>query len=330
MRVSPNILLLTGSLLITAALYNHYVGHSVYLVEIVFVTAGGLLALYSLLLMSRSSPVAEEGMLGAFLGRYLGKEQVNILLPLAGFLITLSWSAWKIFVAMETDLRIEDFIVTCFGLSLILYTSTPSRFAAQKDFIVLYLMFMTIVFEVLWNVYTFLAGHSSTEISAYTQYYFITLPVVAIAQLIGVHASAVLDTSSGGITNYINYDYSGHTISLGVGVTCSGLYSAGLFFSAFLAFVLVRYRKVDGYVLLGLGIGLVVTWLSNIFRMVVTVLVGSIWGQPALATFHNYFGIIAFVIFITVFWVLILRWLDKAEESPPSLENKPISASAEQ
>jgi len=329
-RVSPNFLLLTGSLLITAALYNHYIGHSVYLVEIVFVAAGGLLALYSLLLMTKSSPVAEEGMLSAFLGRYLGKEQVNILLPLTGFLIILSWSVWKIFVAMVTDLRIEDFIVTCFGLSLILYTSTPSRFAAQKDFIVLYLMFMTIVFAVLWNVYTLLTGDSSTEISAYTQYYFITLPVVAIAQLVGVHASAVLDTSSGGITNYINYDYGGHTITLGVGVTCSGLYSAGLFFSAFLAFVLVRYKKVDGYILLGLGVGLVVTWLSNILRMAVTVLVGSVWGHPALATFHSYFGIIAFVIFITVFWVLILRWLDKAEESPPSMENRPTSASAEQ
>jgi len=329
-RVSPNFLLLTGSLLITAALYNHYVGHSVYLVEIVFVAVGGLLALYSLRLMIKSSPVAEEGMLSAFLCRYLGKEQVSILLPLVGFLIILSWSVWKIFVAMETDLRIEDFIVTCFALSLMLYTSTPSRFAAQKDFILLYLMFMTIVFVVLWNVYTLLTGDSSTKISAYLQYYFITQPVVAIARVIGVHASAVLDTSSGGITNYINYDYGGHTITLGVGVTCSGLYSAGLFFSAFLAFVLVRYKKIDRRILLGLGIGLVVTWLSNILRMVVTVLVGAVWGHPALATFHNYFGIIAFVIFITVFWVLILRWLDKAEESPPSMENRPTSASAEQ
>ena len=330
MRVSPNFLLLTGSLLITAALYNHYVGHSVYLVEIVFVAVGGLLALYSLRLMIKSSPVAEEGMLSAFLCRYLGKEQVSILLPLVGFLIILSWSVWKIFVAMETDLRIEDFIVTCFALSLMLYTSTPSRFATQKDFILLYLMFMTIVFVVLWNVYTLLTGDSSTKISAYLQYYFITQPVVAIAGVLGVHASAVLDTSSGGITNYINYDYGGHTITLGVGPTCSGLYSAGLFFSAFLAFVLVRYKKIDRRILLGLGIGLAVTWLSNIFRMVVTVLVGSIWGHPALATFHNYFGIIAFVIFISIFWVLILRWLDKAEESPPSMKNKPISASAEQ
>jgi len=329
-RVSPNFLLLTGSLLITAALYNHYLGHSVYLVEIVFVAAGGLLALCSLLLMTKSSPVAEEGMLSAFLGRYLGKERVRILLPLVGFLIILSWSVWKIIAVDETDLRIEDFIVTCFALSLILYTSAPSRFAAQKDFIILYLMFMTIVFVVLWNVYTLLAGHSSSEISAHTQYYFITLPVVGIASVLGVHASAVLDTSSGGITNYINYDYNGHTIALGVGVTCSGLYSAGLFFSAFLAFVLVRYKKVDGRILLGLGAGLVVTWFSNILRMAATVLVGSIWGHPALATFHSYIGIIVFVVFITVFWVLILRWLDKVEETPPSTESKPISASAEQ
>jgi exosortase/archaeosortase family protein len=94
--------------------------------------------------------------------------------------------------------------------------------------------------------------------------------------------------------------------------------------------VLVRYKKVDGRILLGLGAGLVVTWFSNILRMAATVLVGSIWGHPALATFHSYIGIIVFVVFITVFWVLILRWLDKVEEAPPSTESKPISTSAEQ
>ena len=92
------------------------------------------------------------------------------------------------------------------------------------------------------------------------------------------------------------------------------MYSAGLFFSAFLAFVLVRYRKVDRYILAALGLGFALTWLSNILRMAITILVGSIWGHPALVFVHSYIGIVIFVVFVTVFWLLIVRWLDRVEK----------------
>jgi hypothetical protein len=57
--------------------------------------------------------------------------------------------------------------------------------------------------------------------------------------------------------------------------------------------------------------------------MVFTVLVGSAYGGPALAVFHSYFGIIVFVVFVTVFWILIVRWLDHVEGSimPPMQED---------
>jgi FtsH-binding integral membrane protein len=48
--------------------------------------------------------------------------------------------------------------------------------------------------------------------------------------------------------------------------------------------------------------------------MVITILVGSIWGHPALAFVHSYIGILIFVAFVTVFWMLIVRWLDKVEK----------------
>jgi exosortase/archaeosortase family protein len=136
----------------------------------------------------------------------------------------------------------------------------------------------------------------------------------------GIDAKAILIADNApGMSNFIDYPYDGRMVTLGVGVTCSGLYSAGLFFSAFLSFVLVRYKRVDKYILLGLGAGLFVTWISNIFRMTVTVLIGSLYGHPALSVFHAYFGIILFIIFLTVFWMLIVRWLDKHEPvaTPP-------------
>jgi exosortase/archaeosortase family protein len=317
-KIQREWLLLLGSLLVFAALYNHYIGHSVYLIEIIFVAAGICVALYSLLLPSTKPPEEEDGVLVRLLSRVVSKRWCSIILPAVGFGIIAVWSVWKISVAGSSDLHMEDFMVTLFGLSLVLYYSGPSKYTAQKDFIVLYLLFMSFVFVVLWTTYRRTTGQAGAEFSANTQYNFITVPVVLLLQLIGIDAKAViLINQAPGMTNYIDYPFDGRMISLGVGATCSGLYSAGLFFSAFLSFVLVRYRKVDRYILLGLGTGLIVTWLSNIFRMTITVAIGSTYGHPALLVFHSYFGIIVFIIFLVVFWMVIVRWLDRREISAP-------------
>lgn len=314
MKVQREWLLLIGALLVMAALYNHYLGHSAYLVEIIFIAVGVFLALYSLGTHGTKAKETEEGLLVKLLSKVITKKQCAIILPLTGFVLILVWSVWKIFVKDEADLKMEDFMVTLFGLSLVLYYSGPSRFTMQKDFIVLYLLFLTLVFAVIWKLYTILTGDSYVRITAYSEYYFITGPVVFLVRLLGVPASSELDLSGHGLSNTIIYDYHGRTIYLGIGTGCSGLYSAGLFFSAFLAFVLVRYSRVDRYILGALGIGFIVTWASNIFRMVITILVGAAYGHPALVFVHSYLGILIFVAFITLFWYFILKWLDGKEK----------------
>lgn len=313
MKIQREWLLLLGSLFVIAALYNHYIGHSAYLVEIIFVVIGSIIALYALITQEPKPSDTGDGMLVVLLSRYLTKRQCAFLLPFIGFALILGWSVWKLSVKGTADLRMEDFMVTLLGLSLVLYYSGPSRFAPQKDFVVLYLLFMTIVFVVLWKSYVMFTGEAGARLSMYTQFYMITSPVAVLAQALGVDATAVLLPDNPGLTNFIEYEYQGRYITVGIGVTCSGLYSAGMFFSAFLAFVLVRYKRVDKYILLGLGAGLLVTWCSNVFRMTVTILIGSVYGHPGLSFFHSYFGIIVFILFLTVFWVIIVRWLDKHE-----------------
>ena len=312
-KIQREWLLLLGSLFVMAAMYNHYIGHSAYLVEIIFIVVGSMIALIALITQAPKSAEAEEGMLVVFLSRYLTRRQCALILPLVGFLLILGWSVWKLTVKGSADLRMEDFMVTLLGLALVLYYSGPSKFTPQKDFVVLYLIFMTFVFVVIWKSYVMFTGEPGARLSMYSQYYMITIPTAMLAQLLGVDATAVLLADNEGLTNFIDYGYQGRTITVGIGVTCSGLYSAGLFFSAFLSFVLVRYKKIDRYILLGLGAGLFITWFSNIFRMTITILVGSIYGHPGLSFFHSYFGIIAFILFLTVFWVIIVRWLDKHE-----------------
>ncbi len=311
MKIRHDWLLFIGALMIIGALYNHYLGHSVLLYELILLAVGSALGLISAKLrIGRDDVARDEGLITSFLSRWLEARTIGIVLPLSGFVLLIVWSLWKVAFAGETNLRMEDFVVTLFALSLILYQSAPLKLHEQRDFVILYLMFLTIVFAGIWKLYSLITGESYGRITTYAEYYFITIPVVSVVNLFGVDAHAVLNLSGIGLSNIIEYQYEGRLIRLGIGVGCSGLYSAGLFFSAFLAFVLVRYQTVNARILAGLGIGLFVTWLSNILRMVVTIIVGSEFGAPALATFHMYFGIIAFMCFVVIFWYFIMRWLD--------------------
>ena len=328
MRFQREWLLLIGSLLVVGALYNHYLGHSAYLVEIIFVAVGGCLAFLSLRSIAGKETAEDDGMIVSLLSRFVKKEQIAVLLPLFGFVLIAVWSGWKLFVTQDAALRMDDFIVTLFGLSLVLYYYGPTRYAQQKDFVVLYLLFLTVVFAVIWNIYSLVTGESYVKITARSEYYLITAPVVSTLRLFGVAVTSELDTSGHGFSNYIIYQYHGNSLKLGVGTSCSGLYAAGLFFSAFLAFVLVRYKKVDAPIMAGIGLGFAVTWISNIVRMIITIAVGSAYGHPALVFVHGYIGILIFVASISVFWYIIVRWLDRAEPLNPTLRESTADAPA--
>ncbi len=320
MKFEKEWLLLLGSLLVAGALYNHYLGHSALLVEIILVVAGIAMALYAAWTTSVRKKEAADGLLIRLLQRLMSKERAGAIIPILGFAVLLVWSVWKIFVIEMSDLHMEDFIVTLFGLSLVLYNYGPSKLHQMQDFVVLYLLFLVIVFIGFWKLYEIASGESSYRITAYAEYYVVTQPVTAILSAMGFDVSCELRLGGIGLANIIEYEYGDRILRLGIGAGCSGLYSAGLFFSAFLAFVLVRYEKVDRYIGAALALGFVVTWLSNIVRMVFTVMAGIMWGHPALAFVHSYIGIVIFVVFATVFWLLIVRWLDgkepKASEAP--------------
>ena len=317
-------LLLLGSLFVAGALYSHYMGHSALLVEIIMLAIGTGMALYATKGISERETAPSNGLLFIILSRYVRKESCALIVSGSGFVLLLAWSTWKIVILKTPDMRLEDFIVTLFGISLVLYNVSPTKSHLVQDFAVLYLMFLTIVFVVIWRTYSLVTGESYVGITAYAEYYVVTLPVTAILNLFGFNVSSELNIHGFGLSNIINYQHDNTILKLGIGTGCSGLYSAGLFFSAFLAFVLVRYRRVNATTGIALGIGFALTWLSNIIRMVVTIMTGILWGHPALAFVHSYIGILIFVAFATLFWILVVRWLDTASEKksakPPMIE----------
>ncbi len=316
--------LLIGSLFVAAALYGHYMGHSVLSVEIAMLAVGVGMALYAARAISASKVEISDGLVFRIVSRLVKRENTAMVISASGFALLFAWSAWKILFVKATDLHLEDFVVTLFGISLVLYNTAPTKLHSVQDFAVFYLFFLTIVFVVIWRAYSLTSGDSYVKITAYSEYYIVTAPVTGILNGLGFQVHSSLNLGGPGLSNIIEYEHDGAILKLGIGTGCSGLYSAGLFFSAFLAFILVRYQKVDRPAGVALVIGFAVTWLSNIIRMIVTIATGIAWGHPALAFVHSYIGILVFVLFITIFWLLIVRWLDKVyEQRARSAEPKP-------
>ena len=276
---------------------------------------------------SKSDRKTQKGFLTNLLMKVFNEDQTAVIIPLIGFAILVAWTAIKISIHGQTDLRMEDIIITLLGLSLLLYQTGLSKYQQEKDFIVLYLLLLILFFLVVIPLITLLATESYHDFMTYSELTFVTNPVIFMARLFGANVNLELDPYNPEITNYIDFFYQGRLIRLGVGLTCSGIYTFGLFFSAFMAFVLVVYKRFDRYILVALILGAFVTWAANIFRMLIIVLVGAAYGFSALFFVHMYVGIVIFVLFASVFWLLIVRWLDVKEGVREKAEEKPDAAS---
>lgn len=293
------------------------------LIELVFIGIGVIFFALGMLEKAKSARPAQRGFLTEILLKIFNEKQAAAIIPLSGFAILAAWTAVKISVYGQTDLRMEDIVLTLLGVSLLLYQTGASKYQQEKDFIVLYLMLLAIFFLVIVPLIMILTAGSYADFMRYSEQALVTNPIVFLARLFGADVFLELDPTNPQMSNYIDFYYQGRLIRLGVGITCSGIYTFGLFFSAFTAFVLVVYRKIDRYIVVALLLGAFVTWAANIFRMLIIVLVGAAYGFQALAIVHMYIGIVIFVLFASVFWLLIVRWLDAKEgvRGPP--EEKP-------
>ena len=102
-------------------------------------------------------------------------------------------------------------------------------------------------------------------------------------------------------------------VTIVITTACSGIYSFGIFASAFVAFVLTEYEKPSPRVWAMLGFGLLTSYAANVFRMVVIVLVGyyTDTAQTDLQNMivaHSYAGWAIFLTWIAAFWTILLKF----------------------
>lgn len=233
----------------------------------------------------------------------LGREKTqplkkkNSFLPYAGALIILGDVSFNLlFMASDSFLGL-DFMTLLLGVMLISYNRIPQKYEAESRFMV---VFLSVFFLTLSMPLAVLMLDSGSRAASYYTSDFIARPLALLLNLWGVKASSSM--------NWVFFDGREGPVSLSIGLSCSGAYSFAVFFSAFTAYVHVKYavfnRRLSGLLLAGL-LG---TYLANLLRVFFTALAGYYYGKEALIFAHQNVGWIIFMAWVALFWFMGFRF----------------------
>jgi archaeosortase C (PEF-CTERM variant) len=192
-----------------------------------------------------------------------------------------------------------DIILILTGGFLMSYTFIPEKFNIERDFILTFFVFLMIFMAIVPELFDLLAGSF--------EYYFLTLPLHHVVSWIGINNWMIG-------YNEILFYYRGAPIPIQIARSCSGIYSFSIFTSAFIAFALVIYRKIDLKSTLFMGLGIFLAYIGNIVRMTIVVASGKYYGPRTMVWVHENVGYIIFLLWMTFFWILLYKFLMKGNE----------------
>jgi archaeosortase C (PEF-CTERM variant) len=196
-----------------------------------------------------------------------------------------------------------DTLTMIFGGMIMVYPLMAKKFKIEAAFSLLFLG-LVVLFLVVPQAVTSYRHDAGSSVGNWYVHYMLAAPFSGILNLIGITSS-----SSGNIVVLQFHD--GTRQALGISAYCAGLYSFSIFLAAFFSFVLVFERLPAKILMIVLGVGLLVAYLGNLFRMVVIGIVGYYRGIHALLWAHENVGWIIFLSWSAVFWYLLLGYASK-------------------
>jgi exosortase/archaeosortase family protein len=213
----------------------------------------------------------------------------------------------------------EDTIVLLAACVLIAYSFVPSRFARERDFVLLFFISLNVL--LVLPLLASRAFYANFEQSVDVYSWIALAPQTgAVLTLLGVNNSvhAVAGSTAPGLT------FTPKNLSFQVTViittACSGIYSFGIFASAFIAFVLTEYEHLSARVWSLLALGFLTAYAANVLRMVAIVLVGYYTDTAAtdlqnMLIAHSYAGWLIFLAWISLFWSILLKAMPGSRQS---------------
>ncbi len=237
--------------------------------------------------------------------------------PILGIILLAGIMAFNILIADEFSLGSNDYVALLLAGALIAYNYIPKKYNVERDFALIFMIFLFMILVVPTTIYS-VAYSSEPDTNSRITYYLLVLPTAGLLKMIGV------DVAYGHSLTLFQFSYmhmevigpGGQVIPVSIGLSCTGLYSVSIFVSAFIAFIFVEYNKIDRKVLTMLSIGIFLAWLANVIRMAIIILVGKYYGWDAMEWTHNNIGEVIFMIWVSIFWLIMFKYLGiwKAED----------------
>ena len=315
LRRHRTVSVLTGLLLVFTGvdlLLNPPKGQNVELLGIPFFAGGlALLALLFRRVAGAAPPEVRRTLASRFLDWATLRGRLVPWFPAFAIGVLALDLAYNLLVFRAISLGTEDTTVLLFAAALFAYPLVPPRFARERDFVLVFMGALILVLVVpflLARLYyqdfeRSVDVYSWTALAPQTAWVLNQLGVPAyVHPWAGSTAPAVTFTTK-----------AGDLLTAVITTSCSGIYSFGIFASAFVAFVLTEFERFRPRVLVLLVLGFVTSYVANILRMVVIVLFG-VYGATEeqalndMLVAHSNLGWIIFLAWIALFWGLVFKF----------------------
>ncbi len=256
------------------------------------------------------------------------------LFPMIGVTILAADLVYNLKLSASPALQTEDTIAILAAGVFLVYGFVPPRFSRERDFVLTFVVALNAILVVPLLIARAWEANFERSVDFYS-WVALAPQTSAVLRLVGVDNTIhpVAGATAPGLT--FTPQHLGVQVTVVITTACSGIYSFGIFASAFVAFVLTEFQRLARRVWLLLGLGMATAYVANVLRMVIIVLVGYYTDTTAtdlqnMLIAHSYAGWLIFLAWIALFWAMLFRLLPissltRAAELPAALPRRPRS-----
>src|SRR5256712_986234 len=267
-------------------------------------------------------PEAPPSLASALIRRATWNGRLVRLFPMVGVMMLAADLLYNLKLSASPALQTEDTIVILAASVFIVYGFVPPAFSRERDFVLTFVVALNAILVIPLLLARAWEANFERSVDFYS-WVALAPQTSAVLRLVGVDNTIhpVAGATAPGLT--FTPQHLGVQVTVVITTACSGIYSFGIFASAFVAFVLTEFHRPARRVWLLLGLGLATAYIANVLRMVIIVLVGYYTDTTEtdlqnMLIAHSYAGWLIFLGWITLFWSVLLKVMPRERPLSPS------------
>src|SRR5438128_9447674 len=279
--------------------------------------AGGAAMLVGIVWPAKTRlPEAPPSLASSLIRRATWDGRLVRLFPVIGVMILCADLLYNLKLSASPGLQTEDTIAILAAGVFIVYGFVPPSFSRERDFVLTFVVALNAILVVPLLLARAWEANFERSVDFYS-WVALAPQTSAVLRLVGVENTIhpVAGATAPGLT--FTPQHVGVQVTVVITTACSGIYSFGIFASAFVAFVLTEFQRPARRLWLLLGFGMATAYVANVLRMVIIVLVGYYTDTTEtdlqnMLIAHSYAGWLIFLGWIGVFWGILFKFLPKS------------------